>query len=156
MSHHNGYVEVSICQEDIPDIDCFNVGRMNRAPSNTAWMQTNGWVMPINNQKPWQIFLPPLTNGGGNGCNWVNGQHGGLRVRATMLLPPGLEANKMATLRWRYVTGNSCVPPGFMDFFKNGPEASCGLWYTQPWTMSQCEGGECNDCDPLSFVQHQN
>jgi len=139
-ANHKGYFEVSVCDKDAwgigeaepPTMECFNAGRLDRVPVSNAWMDEAYDNLPYDPDYPHRIFVPPECFRKITGPVW-----GGQVVRATMKFP-NLAVGTKAVVRFRYVTANSCEPPGYVEFFESNPQPTCGTatWYTP--MMSAC------------------
>jgi len=149
-THHAGHFEFFLC--DTSDLgnpddltqDCLNKHQLIRDPSKPS-------LTPIDSKYPGRFFLEPRCLHDADAPKDDNLQLG-QRMTAHYMLPEGLTCEHCVLQFW-WITSNSCLPPGYRDFFAdsnnnvmeecNGDGGSKGLWNPQL--------GDCGDAIPEEF-----
>ena len=153
-SHHKGYFTMSLCRKsdfglspsDPATMSCFNANILKRNP-----VQSGDDFSPIDENYEERYYLPPVCALERNSVNYATDHYlGGLRAKTSFLLPPGLDCTieNDCVLRWRYVTGNSCVNLGGREFF--GIEFNDPRGMDEAWRVFNTEKGLLPDSCPIT------
>jgi len=140
-AHHKGHVEISLCvkaefnilAEEPPTMECFNEHVLEVVP-NTEW-STNS---PPNLDYPNRYSLPPACS-----LTTPGPYYGRMSVRASFRLPDltVLDGSQGTMLRWRYVTSNSCYPPGQLGITESRASTSSAYWDAINEMYAPCNDG---------------
>lgn len=147
-AHHRGHFEVKVCdrasfgldRSSAPTQECFSAKSLERVPDTTFPDSVD--ISPIDPNYPDRYYLPPAC-----ALTKENTLMGGYHVRtgekvSFQLLPcftrysvfPGyqlpadLTCDNGCVVQWRYVTANSCNPPGYTSR-TNWPSDDCDSWW---------------------------
>jgi hypothetical protein len=109
-AHHMGHFEFHVCPlataGEIPTMECFK--------SNPVTVIRDVlYGAPTDPNYPHRAYIPPLTYPGI--INDTSGTVPGTLYRYVLQLPPNLQGN-LVLLQWYYLTGNSCIHPGYETY----------------------------------------
>jgi len=122
-TNHNGYFDFFLCNLDAcgtPDIQskCFKEGhchKLKRIPKAECENPTPATHMkcgPVDSQNKGSWYVPCRNSAGAN-QQLFGGSEGTMKYK----LPDGVRCAH-CVMQWYYATGNSCAPPGFLEYME--------------------------------------
>ncbi|KAL7549595.1 hypothetical protein ACHAWF_012862 [Thalassiosira exigua] len=120
-THHNGHMEIRACV--MSDADPGKCSTPEEFEGNELHFvqdlvkEGNHPAMPVDPNYPERGM-------------YAGGQGGGIKSFKFMYrLPEGIHGEKVL-LSWKYITANSCSPPGYKDYFADHPDLPSSYWTT--------------------------